>query len=67
MLKMSQAILRAALVIGLDVPVFLSSLSVYQIALIWFFMTLAGLATGSLLLRLQGISVAQAPIDLIKT
>lgn len=57
----------AAMVIGLDVQTFLSELSLLQILWIWCAMTLAAFGIGALVLRAQGISTAQAPIDLIKS
>jgi hypothetical protein len=63
----SEIVHKAAVIIGLDVPTFLSHLTLQSIVLIWFFLTLAGFGIGSILLRVQGISIAKAPIDLLKS
>lgn len=66
-LKTSEIIRKAAFVIGLDVPTFLDNLSASSIVMIWMAMTLAGFAIGNIILRVQRISTARAPIDLIKS
>ena len=66
-LKASDIIRKAAFIIGLDVPSFLDNLPVSSIFWIWIAMNFAGFAIGSIILRIQGISTARAPIDLIKS
>jgi hypothetical protein len=66
-LSSSDIIKKAADVIGFDSPTFLDNLTVSTIVMIWFMMTFASVAVGSVVLRIQGISVARAPIDLIKS
>jgi hypothetical protein len=66
-LKTSDIIRKAAFIIGLDVPTFLDNLSASSIAMIWLAMTFAGFLIGNIILRVQRISTASAPIDLIKS
>jgi hypothetical protein len=66
-LKSSDIIHKAAFIIGLDVPTFLDNLTLLSIVSIWGCMVFAGFAIGSIILRVQGISIAKAPIDLIKS
>jgi hypothetical protein len=66
-LKASDIIRKAAFIIGLDVPTFLDNLPASSIAMIWIAMTLAGFLIGNIILRVQRISTASAPIDLIKS
>jgi hypothetical protein len=66
-LKSSDIIHKAAFIIGLDVPTFLDNLSLLSIVSIWGCMMFAGFAIGAIILRIQGISIAKAPIDLIKS
>ncbi|MBV6486925.1 MAG: hypothetical protein GHHEDOFH_00862 [Pseudorhodoplanes sp.] len=63
----SEIIAKAAAIIGLDIPRFLSPLSALEILSIAGLMTFASLAIGSIILRLQGITGAKAPIELIKS
>lgn len=66
-LKSSDIIHKAAFIIGLDVPSFLDNLPASSIFWIWIAMIFAGSAIGAIILRIQGISTAKAPIDLIKS
>jgi hypothetical protein len=66
-LKSSDIIQKAAFIIGLDVPTFLDNLTLPSILLIWICMMFAGFGIGAIILRIQGISIAKAPIDLIKS
>ncbi len=67
MLLRSSVIAQARLLIGLDVPTFLPIMKP-QIALqLWAWMTTLAILSGTILLRLQGITTAQAPIQLIKS
>jgi hypothetical protein len=66
-LKSSDIIHKAAFIIGLDVPTFLDNLTLLSVASIWISMMFAGFAIGAIILRVQGISIAKAPIDLIKS
>jgi hypothetical protein len=66
-LQRSDIIHKAAFIIGLDVPTFLDNLTLLSIVSIWGCMVFAGFAIGSIILRVQGISIAKAPIDLIKS
>ena len=66
-LAASDVIRRAGEIIGLDVPTFLSDLSVAEIAIVWAAMTYLSVSVAQIILRLQGISSAKAPIDLIKS
>jgi hypothetical protein len=66
-LKASDIIRKAAFIIGLDVPSFLDNLPASSIVWIWIAMSFAGFAIGAIILRIQGISTAKAPIDLIKS
>jgi len=66
-LKSSEIIHKAAFIIGLDAPTFLGNLTPFSVVVIWVAMMFAGFAIGSIILRIQGISTARAPIDLIKS
>ena len=58
---------NARMIIGLDVPSFLPSIDWLTVLALWICMTLLAVFVGSLVLRLQGITTAQAPIDLVKS
>jgi ABC-type antimicrobial peptide transport system permease subunit len=57
----------ARLIIGLDVPAFLPSLSGLAVATLWSGMTLLAVGVGTMILRFQGITNAAAPITLVKS
>jgi hypothetical protein len=63
----SEIIKEAKLAIGLDVTTFLDKLSVGDIFLIWFLMSVTSCTLGLALLVLQGVTGSNAPIDLIKS
>jgi hypothetical protein len=53
-------------IIGLDVPSFLPSIGWLTVAALWSGMTFIAVLVGTLILRLQGITTARAPIELVK-
>jgi hypothetical protein len=66
-LASSPIIKEAGQLIGLEVPNFLGSLSAIQVGAIWLAMSYISVSLACVLLFLQGISHAKAPIDLIKS
>jgi hypothetical protein len=66
-LKSSSIIEQAAFVIGLDVPSFLDNLGAFDIFCVWAAMMGLGFVVATILLLLQGILTARAPINLIKS
>jgi hypothetical protein len=63
----SAIVADARMIIGLDVPSFLPSIGGLTVAMLWGGMTFLAILVGSLILRLQGITTAQAPIELVKS
>jgi hypothetical protein len=67
LLAESQIIADARRIIGLDVPSFLPSIGELTIFALWCGMTFIAVLVGTLILRLQGITTARAPIELVKS
>jgi hypothetical protein len=63
----SEIVRNARMIIGLDVPAFLPSLGVLTAGALWAAMTFLAVTVGTLILRFQGITVAKAPIELVKS
>lgn len=63
----SAVVAEARMIIGLDVPSFLPSLGGFTIAALWGGMTFLAVLVGTLVLRMQGITTARAPIELVKS
>jgi hypothetical protein len=62
----SSSIAEARSLIGLDMPSLVEGLSRFDVILIWVLMTSSSCLVADFLLRIQRISVAKAPIDLMK-
>lgn len=67
LLAESAIIADARRIIGLDVPSFLPSIGWLTVAVLWTAMTFVAVLVGSLILRLQRITTARAPIELVKS
>jgi hypothetical protein len=67
LLAESAIVANARMIIGLDVPSFLPSIDWLTVVALWLGMTFLAVLVGKLVLRLQGITSAQAPIDLVKS
>ena len=67
LLANSSIVADARMIIGLDVQSFLPALSGPTFAILWGGMTFLAMVVGTLILRIQGITVAKAPIELVKS
>lgn len=67
LLAQSAIMNEARLLIGLDVPTFLSPITVEVTLLLWIAMLFLAVAIGMLIIYLQGILTARAPIELVKS
>lgn len=63
----SEIVGNARMIIGLDVPAFLPSLGMLTAGALWAAMTFLAVTVGALILRFQGITIAKAPIELVKS
>jgi hypothetical protein len=63
----SSIVADARLIIGLDVPAFLPSVSGFTVAALWSGMTFLAVGVGTIILRVQRITNAAAPITLVKS
>jgi hypothetical protein len=67
LLAQSEIIADARRIIGLDVPSFLPAIVPMTVLMLWGGMTFVAVLVGTVILRLQGVTTARAPIELVKS